>query len=159
MIFIATFWGWHDPNAYNAALRSELVHDLEHLTFFGTALLFWWHIIRAGPRIHRRFPTGLRIAYLLITVPANMLPGVMIAFSSQPIYTYYTTVPRVGGLTVMQDQMLGGVLMWIPGSMMYIIAALILVAGLLRAEERKAPQPESAWDTEEAMLAPGWDKR
>jgi cytochrome c oxidase assembly factor CtaG len=150
--------GWHDPNAYNAALRYDWVHDLEHLTFFGTALLFWWHVTQMAPRIHGRFSRGARIAYLFVTVPVNMLTGVAIAFSSEPIYTYYTAVPRLWGTTVMQDQMLGGIIMWIPGSMMYIIAALILIAGLVRAEERKQPMPESAWATDEAMIAPGWKK-
>jgi cytochrome c oxidase assembly factor CtaG len=159
LIFIATFLGWHDPNAYNLALRSDLIHNLEHLTFFGTALLFWWHVIRVGPRIHGRFPPGARIAYLLATVPVNMLTGIVIAFTTQPIYTYYTTVPRLLGLTVMQDQMLGGVIMWIPGSMMYIIAALILIARLIQAEESKQPLPESEWAADEAMIAPGWEKR
>ena len=158
LVFIAIFWGWHDPRAYDAALRLEWVHNLEHLTFFGSALLFWWYVTGASPRLHARSAPGLRIAYLLITVPANMLAGVFITFAGQPLYPYYTAVPRLNGLTVMQDQMLGGVIMWIPGSMMYIIAALVLIAGVVRAEESKPPQPESAWATDEAMLAPGWDK-
>lgn len=158
IVFIAIFLGWHDPNAYNAALQYDWVHDLEHLTFFGTALLFWWHVTAVGPRIHGRFSRSARVAYLLVAVPINMLTGVAIAFSTQPIYTYYTSVPRLWGMTVMQDQMLGGIIMWIPGSMMYLIAALILIAGLVQAEEDKQPLPESVWATDEAMIAPGWEK-
>lgn len=137
MLFIAVFIGWHDPNAYNAALRHEWVHDLEHITFFGTAMLYWWHVIGAGPRLHGKFSQTARIAYLLITVPVNMLAGVTIAFSNTPIYTYYTTVPHSGSLNVMEDQMLGGLIMWIPGSMMYILAALILFIAVVRQEERR----------------------
>jgi len=155
-LFVAVLIGWHDPNAYNAALQWEWVHDLEHLTFFGTAVLFWWQVIRVGPRIHGRFPRGARIAYLLVTVPINMLTGVVISFNPKPIYTYYTTVPRLGTMTVMQDQMLGGIIMWIPGSMMYIIAALILIAGFVQAEEDKEPPPESEWASENSTIAPGW---
>jgi putative membrane protein len=158
LVFIAIFLGWHDPNAYNAALTSDRVHDLEHITFFGTALLFWWHVIGVGPRIHGRFPAGVRVAYVLITVPVNMLAGVAITFSTQPIYTYYTTVPRLWGITVMQDQMLGGIIMWIPGSMMYIMAALVLIAKMVQTEADKQPLPESEWATDEAMVAPGWEK-
>jgi cytochrome c oxidase assembly factor CtaG len=155
MAFIAIFLGWHDPNAYDAALRSDLIHDLEHLTFFGTAMLFWWLIIGAGPRL-RSLSRGLRIGLLLATVPVNMAAGVAIAFAGQPVYTYYETVPRLWGLTVMQDQMLGGVIMWIPGSMMYILAALILIARLVQVEADKEPLPESEWATDEALIAPGW---
>ncbi len=158
IVYTAMLLGWHDPNAYNWALRSEWVHDIEHLTFFITAMLFWWHVIGNGPRIHGRFTLMPRIAYLLISVPVTMLTGIAIAFSSQPIYTYYTTVPRLWGTSVMDDQILGGVIMWIPGSMMYIIAALILIAGLVQTEANKEPLPESEWATENSMVAPGWEK-
>jgi putative membrane protein len=155
MVFVALFLGWHDPNAYNAALRNDLVHDLEHLTFFGSAMLFWWHVIGAGPRL-RSLSRGLRLAYVLATLPVTMAAGIAISFASQPIYTYYTTVPRPWGLTVMQDQMLGGVIMWVPGSMMYLLAALILISRLIQSEADKQPLPESEWATDEAMIAPGW---
>ncbi len=155
MAFIAVFLAWHDPNAYNAALQSDLIHDLEHLTFFVTAMLFWWLVIGAGPRL-RSLSRGLRIGLLLAVVPANMAAGVAIAFASQPIYTYYTTVPRLWGLTVMQDQTIGGIIMWIPGSMMYILAALILISGLVQKEADKRPLPETEWASDEAIIAPGW---
>ena len=76
-------------------------------------------------------------AVLLLTVPVNMLTGVMITFSREPIYHYYLDVPRPWGLTVMQDQMLGGVIMWIPGSMMFLIAVLVIVARMLAQQERR----------------------
>lgn len=158
LYFVAAMVGWHDPMAYNATLESELVHDLEHLTFFGTAMLFWWHVIGCAPHIHRRLSPIVRIGYVLSVVPASALTGIAIAFASEPIYRYYTTVPRLGGMTVMEDQMLGGTIMWIPGSMMYIIAALILIAGLIRAEDRKEPLPEAEWAADEAMIAPGFEQ-
>jgi len=137
MIFITFFIGWHDSNAYNLALRREWVHDLEHLTFFGSAMLYWWHVTGAAPRIHGRFPHWARIAYLLATIPPNMMTGVAISFSTEPLYTYYESIPRFWGFTVMEDQMVGGILMWIPGSMMYIIAALILLATLFKVPDSK----------------------
>jgi cytochrome c oxidase assembly factor CtaG len=154
MAFVAFLLGWHDPSAYNAALRSNLIHDLEHLTFFGTAMLFWWLVIGAGPRF-RSLSLGVRLALLLVTVPVNMAAGVVIAFAAQPIYTYYTTVPRLWGISVLLDQMIGGVIMWIPGSMMYLLAALIIISRLIQTETGKEPLPESEWSTDEAMLAPG----
>jgi putative membrane protein len=135
---------WHEPIAYNATLESELIHDLEHLTFFGAAMLFWWHVIGAAPHLHRRLSRGVRIGYVLSVVPATALTGIAISFSSKPIYRHYMTVPRLGKMTVLQDQMLGGVLMWIPGSMMYIIAALVLIARLIQAEDRRVQAPAEA---------------
>jgi cytochrome c oxidase assembly factor CtaG len=157
MLFVAALLGWHDPDAYQAALKDEFVHDLEHLTFFLTAVLFWWHVVYAAPHVHRRLPLGGRIAYLLAAVPPTMAAGAVIAFSGEPIYTYYAAVPRLWGITVLQDQILGGFIMWVPGSMMYILAALILIARWLQAEEEKPPLPASEWATEEAMVAPGFE--
>jgi cytochrome c oxidase assembly factor CtaG len=143
LYFVAGLVGWHDPNAYNATLEYDLVHDLEHLTFFLTAMLFWWHVIGAAPQIHKRLSRGVRIGYVLSVVPATAVTGIAIAFASEPIYTYYTTVPRLWNISVLQDQMLGGVIMWIPGSMMYIIAALVLISQLVRDEEQKKQLPDS----------------
>jgi len=138
LYFVIVYVGWHDPAVYDAALRSDLIHDIEHLSFFISSLFYWWHVTVAGPRVHGRFPYGWRIAYLLLTVPVNMLTGVTITFASQPIYRYYLDVPRPWGLTVMQDQMLGGAIMWIPGSMMLLIAVLVIVARILTQQERSA---------------------
>jgi putative membrane protein len=156
--FVVVLVGWHDPSAYNAALEYDLVHDLEHLTFFGTAMLFWWHLIGAAPHIHKPLSRGMRVAYALSIVPPNMLTGVAISFATKPLYSFYTRVPRPGGMTILEDQMLAGVIMWIPGSMMYIIAALVFLAQILGDEERKEPLPESQWATEEHMRAPGLEK-
>jgi cytochrome c oxidase assembly factor CtaG len=159
LYFVAILVGWHDPGAYGATMEYELVHDLEHITFFVTAMLFWWHVVGCAPHIHKRLSRGVRIGYTLSVVPASALTGIALSFASSPIYAHYTTVPRVGGLTVMQDQMLGGVIMWIPGSMMYIIAALVLIAQLIRAEEEKQPLPEATWTASQAMRAPGFEDR
>jgi putative membrane protein len=140
LAFVTVLWGWHDPNAYNAALRSRWVHDLEHITFFGTALLLWWHAIGAGPRLHARLPTILRIVGLLATASANMIPGVVIALVPTPLYTYYVEVPRTWGLTVMQDQVLSGLIMWIPGTMMYLSAAVILILREIQRSEDSLKQ-------------------
>ncbi len=154
--FVAVLWGWHDPNLYSAAQGSVLVHDMEHLTFFGTAMLLWWHVVRAGPRIHSRFSPLARIGYLLATGAANMIPGVVIALADTPLYPYYMDVPRPWGLTVMQDQVLAGIIMWIPGTMMYVLAALIIIIRMLDRFEiqavRKGQQPplESRWVDHEA---------
>ena len=158
MIWLISIIGWHDPNAYNAALSSDLVHDLEHLTFFLGGMLFWWHVTGAGPRIHKQFGLIGRIAFALSAVPPNMLTGAAIAFATEPIYTYYNNVPRLMGLSVMEDQQLGGVIMWVPGSMMYIIAALVLISRLLQGESRKPALPEAEWGSDEALIAPGMEK-
>ena len=150
--------GWHDPNMYNWALRSDFVHDLEHLSFFLVSMAYWWHVTGAGPRIHKQFGLLGRIIFVVAAIPPNMLTGVVLAFAESPIYSYYLDVPRIWNISVMTDQRVSGVIMWIPGSMMYIIAALILVGQLLGQEERKPSLPEKAWASDEALIAPGLKK-
>lgn len=138
LLSVVFLWGWHDPDAYNAALRIGWVHDMQHLTFFIPGMLFWWKIIGAAPRLHGRFSPLARIALLLLMAVANVIPGVVIALASEPFYTYYLTVPRLWGLTALQDQMIGGVLMWIPGTMMYLLAVLVIMGRLLSQHEKQA---------------------
>jgi cytochrome c oxidase assembly factor CtaG len=138
MGFVAVLWGWHDPTLYSLAQGSGWVHDVEHLTFFGAAMLLWWHVIGASPRLHGRFPPLARIGYLLATAAANMIPGVVIALADSPLYPYYQGVPRLWGISVMQDQGLSGIIMWIPGTMMYLLAALIIILRTLSRSDRPA---------------------
>ena len=154
LAWVVMVFGWHDPTLYNAALQYEWVHDVEHVTFFAAGMLFWWHVTGAGPRIHKQASLLGRIAFVIGAIPPNMLTGVALAFASKPIYTFYTAVPRLWGLSVMADQQIGGVIMWVPGSMMYIIAALVLISRLLDQEERKPVLPETEWGSDEALAAP-----
>ena len=156
IILIVLIIGWHDPVFYNAALSSDLVHDLEHISFFCAGMLFWWHITGAGPHVHGHFTSRMRIAYLLAMLPPTMLTGVTIAFATQPIYTYYKSVPRLWGMTLMQDQMLGGIIMWIPGSMMYILSALIIFSRLFSSGKNQKPVPNSVLDSDEVNAATVW---
>lgn len=159
LLFVVALVGWHDPIAYNAALRSDLVHDVEHLSFFITAMLYWWHVVGAAPRIHKSLSRTAQVIYVIAAIPPNMITGVVIAFAGQVIYSYYLAVPRLWGISALDDQILGGVIMWVPGSMMYMIAILILTARWLQAEENKPPLPVSKWATDERMAAPGLDQR
>ncbi|MBK8988535.1 MAG: cytochrome c oxidase assembly protein [Chloroflexi bacterium] len=158
LTWVIVLVGWHDPNMYNWTLRNEVVHDVEHLSFFLVSMASWWRTTAAAPRIHGQLGLMGRIVLVLALVPPNMFTGVAIAFAESPIYTYYVDVPRLWNISVMTDQRIGGILMWIPGSMMYIIAALVLVAQFLGQEERKPSLPESKWATDEALLAPGLKK-
>ena len=158
LLWVVFLYAWHDPYFYNAALYYEWVHDVEHLSFFITSMLFWWNITQAGPRIHKRIGMIARIALALAAVPANAILGAVLAFTPDVVYTYYLSVPRLWGITVEADQQIGGVIMWVPGSMMYFIAAFILIARMVGKEERKRPLPESKWATEENLAAPGIEK-
>ena len=140
IMFVIVYIGWHDPILYEAALSSRVVHDIEHMSFFLASMLFWWHVTCAAPRVHQNLVYGRRITYLLVTVPVNMITGVVITFSREPIYEYYVKIQRPWSLTVMQDQMIGGIIMWIPGSMMLIVAIIVLVVRMMSSDERNNTQ-------------------
>ncbi|MBE2197411.1 MAG: cytochrome c oxidase assembly protein [Anaerolinea sp.] len=158
MFSVIAIVGWHDPNAYNAALQYQTIHDIEHLFFFAAGMLYWWHVTGAGPRIHKQFGLVGRVIFALAAIPPNMALGAVLAFVNEPVYTYYLAVPRLWNISVIDDQRIGGVIMWVPGSMMYIIAALILASRLLDQESSKPALPEANWATQDNLAAPGIKK-
>jgi cytochrome c oxidase assembly factor CtaG len=158
LLFLTIYLGWHDPNAYNAALYYEWVHNLQHITFFVAALIYWWPIIGCAPHIHPRFPVWGKLAYLIGTIPPNMAIGVSIAFSTDVLYTYYLSIPRVWSFTALQDQQLSGAIMWIFGSQMFIMTTLIIL-GRLFITKGNEKFTNRSWDSEETMIAPGLEDR
>lgn len=136
-----TVWGWHLPPLYNASLRSDAFHYLQHAMFLGTALLFWWPVIQptAGPR---RMSYGLTMLYLTgAMVAQTKLLGGLLTFAGQPIYTHYTRVPRVWGISALDDQRVAGLLMFVGGYMMLFLAAAIVFFVWAAGEERRERPP------------------
>jgi putative membrane protein len=138
LLYTCTLWLWHDPNLYNAAIENDFIHDIEHLSFFLTAMLFWWHITDSAPNFHGNRTYIQRMSTIIAGYFANLALGVAITMSSNLIYTHYAKVPRVWGIEPKQDQTIGGILMWIPGGMMYLMILLVLVALQMNYSEQRA---------------------
>ncbi|MFQ5873830.1 MAG: cytochrome c oxidase assembly protein [Dehalococcoidia bacterium] len=143
LLYVITLWVWHYPPMYQASLQNEFVHDAEHLSFFLTAILFWWPIVNPAPRVHGYISYGFRIAYVVLAALQNTLLAALIALTERVLYPYYVTTPRLWGLTPLGDQITGGLIMWIPGGMMYVITALVLVARMLDHEVQITRQREA----------------
>jgi putative membrane protein len=111
-------WGWHVPALFEAAVENEAVHALQHASFLATALLFWWSVI--GPR--SRSAAGPTMASLFTTMLHTSALGALLTLAAAPWY------PRYG----LEDQQLGGLIMWVPGAAAYVVAALAVMARLLR---------------------------
>ena len=141
--YVGTLWAWHLPVAYVAALSHHIIHDAEHVTFFGTALLFWWPVIEPAPRLHRRMHPGFAIVYLVAATGQNTLLGALIALPERVLYPYYVSPPRLFGLSPLDDQALAGGLMWTSGHM-YLLPILVVVARIFRHEERMTRWREAA---------------
>lgn len=137
ILHVGVLWLWHAPALYDTAVRRESVHALEHLSFFGTALLFWWVLI--DPRARRRLGLGAAALFVFTAGMQMGALGALLTFARQPWYVvhYGTTLPW--GLTPLEDQQLAGLIMWIPASVIYLAAMLVLLHGWLVAGERAAP--------------------
>lgn len=161
LLFVVVYVGWHDPAAYGRALRTGWVHDIQHISFFVVAMLFWWHVIGAAPRLHRYSP-WVAIAMLIGAIPFNAITGFVIANSESVIYTYYESIPRIWGFSVLDDQAIAGVIMWVPGSEMLFQAAGAVLAWMFIVDKRKhrLPVVSGALDvSDEALIAPGLEHR
>jgi len=142
LLFVVNLWLWHLPAAYQAALRDHLIHDVEHLAFFGTALLFWWPIIEPAPRLHERIPRGFAILYLIAATGQNTLLSALIALPERVLYPYYGASSPSFGLSALDDQAMAGGIMWTMGHM-YLIPILLVLAKMLDREEQETRQREA----------------
>lgn len=119
-------WGWHWPRLYDAALSSRWLHDLEHLSFFAGALLFWWPVIRPAPRWQAGAPHPLRVVYVVLGAFQTAALGLWLTLAPTVLYRGYAAA-RPGGLDPLDDQTWGGVVMWALGGLIDTIAVLALV--------------------------------
>jgi cytochrome c oxidase assembly factor CtaG len=131
-------------------LTSDPVHALQHLSFLGTALLFWWTIIHAHAPGGRARAASFGAAVLLLfgTALHSGALGALLTFSRRLWYPAYGAASATWGLTPLEDQQLAGLIMWIPATFAYLIAALILFSNWLRASEERVHEQELARDAE-----------
>jgi cytochrome c oxidase assembly factor CtaG len=134
-------WAWHVPAAYQAALRLPALHALEHLSLFGTALLFWWVLLRPPTGAAQPAVQGPAAALFVFTqaMQSGLLAALM-TLAPTPWYPAYAATTPLWGLTPLEDQQLAGGSMWIPSGLVYTLAALGLFAAWFRRMERQAEQ-------------------
>jgi putative membrane protein len=134
---VGTMWLWHAPALYNAALADGRVHVVEHLAFLATSVVFWWPVL--GQPAQARMSAPPALLYLLAAALATTGLGVLLTFTPPGLYpAYLLPADRLGllpllrrswGMTPDVDQQVGGLLMWIPGGLVYLSA---IVGVLLR---------------------------
>jgi cytochrome c oxidase assembly factor CtaG len=144
-------WAWHAPALYGLALRSEAAHALQHASFLGTALLFWWAVLGA-----RRQTLGTRLLALFLTALHTGALGALLTFAPRPLIPAYLATTGPWGLTPLEDQSLAGLVMWIPGGVSYLAAALWLLAGVLRETPDGADQRSSSARAARASASPSY---
>ena len=136
-VYVLVMWGWHLPALFEAALANETVHFVEHFTFAATAYLFWWNIIDPHP-LRANLSYLARIPYIFLTVVPAFALGAFLTFSSRPWFSPYEITAPLYGISALEDQQVGGTIMWIPGS--FIIGTALIVDLFLAARREQQIQ-------------------
>ena len=124
--FAVATWGWHTPAAFQLALRSPLAHAFEHACFFCTALMFWWPVIQPWPSV-ARWPRWTMVPYLLFADLQNTALAAILTFLGRLLYPMYAAAPRVAGISPLDDQIIAGVIMWVPASFFYLVPGAVIL--------------------------------
>jgi len=118
LIFNVVLTVWHLPPVYGLAMAYHPVHIVQHLCFMVSATLMWWPILIPMPELPRLSYPGQMLYLFLLTIPMSLI-AVCIAYSGKVLYPAYAAAPRLWGITPLQDQLLGALIMWIPGGMFF----------------------------------------
>ncbi|OLC75252.1 MAG: hypothetical protein AUH78_09420 [Gemmatimonadetes bacterium 13_1_40CM_4_69_8] len=125
VIFSTPITLWHFPGFYEAALRHHPLHIVQHLVFIATAVLMWWPVLSPVPDLPRASYLAQLLYLFLLGLPMSLV-GALITLSDEVLYPFYTCAPRVWELTPLADQQLGGLLMWVVGTLVLWAAATVV---------------------------------
>jgi putative membrane protein len=145
-LWLVLMYLWHVPALYDAAVKSAPLHALEHACFFLAGIALWWALIQPVPM--RRRLTGMQpVAYIAAAKGGLAALGLYLAGASTPFYPYYETTPRIWGLSPVEDQNVGGVIMMVEQSMTLVLVLVVLFVRMLsqsEEEERRRERLEAA---------------
>jgi putative membrane protein len=141
MAYIVAVLFWHIPLFYTAALANRWLHDLEHASMLGAALLYWWGLSHLGRRGGMSHGAAMLLVFSIMIF--TTLLGALITFAA---FAWYPPHPILAaglwGITPLEDQQLAGLIMWIPGSPIHLALFLYIVAHWIRSAERRAERRE-----------------
>jgi cytochrome c oxidase assembly factor CtaG len=132
ILHAAALWVWHAPSLFDATVSNEFLHRLQHISFLGSALIFWWALFR---RPRAEFGSGA--AHVSVTMAHMSFLGALLAFAPGVLYRAQTINAPEFGLTPLQDQQLGGMIMWVPAGTIYAAIAMAMLAFWLAPAPRR----------------------
>jgi putative membrane protein len=135
-------WLWHVPRFYDAALANPALHVLEHVSFLGSAVLFWWSLLRGG-----RAGYGMAVLFVFALALQSTVLGALLTFAGGVWYTGHLATTAAWGVSPADDQQLAGLIMWIPGGAIYLASALALFVAWLKHSGRPGPAAQSPVDS------------
>ena len=162
LVFLALFLAWHEPGVVNFLAPHPMLHTGVLVLLGLLALLFWWHVVGTGPRLHAPLVPWMVAIMLVITEILNMVTGVSIAFSTQPIYAHYAAAAAAApwrALDAVGDQALAGATLWVAGSLLYVSSIVLVLNRLFIEQGGGGPAPAPDWDDDDRMIMPGLEHR
>jgi putative membrane protein len=137
VIFNVTLIAWHLPPLYNLAMADHRVHIVQHLCFLATSVLMWWPLLSRVPELPP-LSRPLQMLYICLLMIPMSIVGMIITYADEVLYPAYESAPRIWTLSPQQDQLVGGLIMWIPGSLIYIaILTVVFFKWAKEAEEEE----------------------
>jgi len=130
------YLGWHIPKAYEFALASENWHNCEHACFFFTSLMFWWPVLAPWP-FRQSYSRWILLPYLALADLVNTGLSASLCFSGRLLYPSYAAVPRLFGLSALNDQIAAGAFMWVLGSTVFLIPLMVITMQLLSPRRQR----------------------
>ena len=140
ILFNTVFVIWHVPALYDLALRERGIHILEHLMFIGAGVIVWWPILSPLPELPRA-SYMMQMLYLFVQPTVPSVLGAMITFSGKVLYEWYAEAPRLWGISPHTDQEIGGVIMWVPGGLAFLIVLIVVFLVWAAQEASDVEQP------------------
>ena len=151
IVFAGVMWVAHFSALFDAALEDPLLHDLEHVLFLGSALLFWWPAVAQDPSPWR-MTHPVRALYVFLQMPQNTFLAVVILGATSVLYPHYATLERSWGPTPLADQQAAAGIMWLAGDAIFLVAILAIIAGWMRSEARDTARTDRRADAELAAI-------
>lgn len=135
-VYNLVFIGWHFPAFYDLALQVHAVHILQHTMFITAATIMWYPVVRPLPELSRMQPP-LRMLYLFaFSIPMSIISAI-ISLSPEAMYPWYVASPRVWNISALDDQQLGGLIMWVPGMIVFWLAITVVFFRWSNREDRE----------------------
>jgi len=137
-LFNVVIAAWHIPELYNAAMANHNIHIVEHLMFMSAAVLMWWPLMSPLPELPRLAYPGQMLYCFLMSIPMSIV-AIYITMADRVLYPAYAAAPRVSALSPMDDQLLGGLIMWVPGGLIFaLIMTVVFFRWAARGEDSTA---------------------
>jgi cytochrome c oxidase assembly factor CtaG len=130
VVYVGTIWAWHTPGLYERALTSEFWHHSQHVCFLATALVFWWPVVQPWPSRPVAPPWAL-VLYLILADLQNTVLSAWLVFAEQLLFPSYAAAPHLGGIAALDDQAAAGAIMWVPGSVAFLLPVAWIVGRML----------------------------